>query len=328
MTPWARLGLALGIALGLALPLADGAQAAEAWAPAKKLDIYFDSLEHQGFVHGSMALSERGIVRYKRSIGFAKTERGTSQPADEGTRYRVGAVTKLFTAVLILQLAERAQITLDNKLAEFFPDEPDALAISYREMLAAGDSLAVDTRYRLLGRVAEKVYDRPYADIVKREIVNQLGLVRTYYAGTGVSTSLESEPYQWDGLAWARGAGADVQSLGGAGGMLSNATDLQTFMDAIVAGRIVTPHNATAMRDGGLGVRNFEVAGIAGFGERGEAGAFAARVYHFPAKGLTLAWTSNGSRVAVDEVIEEVLRLVVEKRRKPPRLTPATTPAG
>jgi hypothetical protein len=99
-------------------------------------------------------------------------------------------------------------------------------------------------------------------------------------------------------------------------------------MDAIVAGKIVTPHNAAAMRDGGLGVRNVDVAGLAGFGARGDAGSFAARVYRFPEKTLTLAWTSNGSRVAVDDVIEEVLRLVVEKRRKPPRPTPATTPAG
>jgi D-alanyl-D-alanine carboxypeptidase len=316
------------MALGLALTMVDGAPAAESWAPAKKLDVYFDSLEQQGLVHGSIALSERGIVRYKRSIGFAKAERGTSQPADEGTRYRVGPVTKLFTAVLILQLAERAQITLDNKLAEFFPDEPDALAISYREMLAGGAGVDVDTRYRLLGRVAEKVYDQPYADIVKREIVNKLGLVRTYYAGTGVSTSLESEPYQWDGRAWARGTDTDVASLGGAGGMLSNATDLLTFMDAIVAGRIVTPHNAAAMQDGGLGVRSFEVAGIAGFGERADTGSFAARVYRFPAKNLTVAWTSNGSRVAVDDVIEEVLRLVVEKRRKPRPPTATITPAG
>jgi D-alanyl-D-alanine carboxypeptidase len=329
MTAWTRRGLALGYALGLALTMADGAIAAEGWAPAKKLDVYFASLEERDLVHGSIAVSERGIVRYKRAIGFAKAERGTAQPADEGTRYRVGPVTKLFTAVLILQLAERAQITLDNKLAEFFPDEPDALAISYREMLAAGAGLDVDVRYRLLGRVAEKVYDRPYADIVKREIVNKLGLVRTYYAGTGVSTSLESEPYQWDGRTWARGADTDdVASLGGAGGMLSNATDLLTFMDAIVAGRIVTPHNAAAMRDGGLGVRSFEVAGIAGFGERGDVDSFTARVYHFPAKNLTLAWTSNGSRVAVDDVIEEVLRLVVEKRRKPRLPAPTITPAG
>jgi D-alanyl-D-alanine carboxypeptidase len=301
------------------------AAAADSWQPAKKLDAYFDSLGSQGLVLGSIALSERGIVRYQRSIGFAKSERGAQQPADEGTRYRIGAVTKLFTAVMTLQLAEQAQITLDNKLAEFFPDEPNAIAISYREMLAGGGDFDADTRFRLLGRVAEKVYDRPYADIVKQQIVNKLGLVRTYYMGTGVSTSLESEPFEWNGAAWTRGADVDAPSPGGADGMLSNATDLLTFMDAIATGKIVTPHNAEAMRVAGLGVRTFEVAGLTGFGERGDAGSFATRVYRFPEKNLTLAWTSNGSRVPVDEVIEEVLRLVLEKRRKPPA---AITPAG
>lgn len=318
----ATLGLALAMA---ALAMATGGDARSADlvpAAAKKLDIYFDALERQRLVHGSIALSERGIVRYKRSIGFAQIANGTTHAADEGTRYRTGAVTKLFTAVLTLQLAETGQITLDNKLAEFFPDEPDAIATSYRDMLAGRATLGVDASYRLLARVVENVRDRAYADVVKREIANKLGMVRTYVSGTGVSTALESDPLQWNGQ-WVRGEDVGPPEPVGADGMLSNATDLLIFMDAIVAGRIVTPHNAAAMRDEGIGVRPVEVAGLAGFGQRGDAGAFAARVYHFPGKSLSLAWTSNGSRVDVDALIDETVRLVVEKRRKPPALTPA-----
>ena len=42
----------------------------------------------------------------------------------------------LFTAVLVMQRAETASITLDTPLAEFYPDLPNALVITYRDLLA------------------------------------------------------------------------------------------------------------------------------------------------------------------------------------------------
>jgi len=101
----------------------------------KKLDTYFDLLQRDGLVSGSIAISERGAVRYARSIGFAGIEGGVPQPADEGTRYRIGAVSRLYTAALTMQLAESATIRLDNALAEFYPDLPNALHITYRQLL-------------------------------------------------------------------------------------------------------------------------------------------------------------------------------------------------
>src|SRR4051812_42724682 len=74
---------------------------------AKKLDAYFDALALQGTVNGSIAISERGATRYRRSVGFATIENGVPRPADAGTRYRIGAVTRLFTAALTFQLAEQ-----------------------------------------------------------------------------------------------------------------------------------------------------------------------------------------------------------------------------
>ncbi len=111
--------------------------AAGAWAPAKKLDAYLDALEKSQLVSGTLAITEKGELRYQRSIGFATIENGKPQPADAGTRYRAGPVSMLFTAVLVMQRAETASITLDTPLAEFFPDLPNALVITYRDLLGA-----------------------------------------------------------------------------------------------------------------------------------------------------------------------------------------------
>ena len=360
--------------LAALLLVTSGAASAADAVPAatKKLNAYFDALQAQGTVSGSIAISERGVLRYQRSIGFATVENGIPQPADTGTRYRIGPVTKLFTAVLTMQLAEQASITLDNKLAEFYPDLPNAIAMTYRNLLQQRSGLAHytdapdfdtwrntarthaemldvitaggarfapgerveknDTNYLLLGYVLEKIYERSYDDIVRRQITSKLGLVRTYYAGTGGSSTLESISYQATPDGWRAEVDRDPSIDGGAGGMVSNATDLVTFMDAVFTGKLVTPYSLESMRDqsggSGIGLWPRTLAGNSALGESGNIGSFNACVYHFPDKKISIAWTSNASRVPMDEILEEALRLIFEKGRKPPKVPPPKIKPG
>ena len=48
---------------------------------------------------------------------------------------RVGSVTKTFTAVVILKLVEEGKLALDDPLAAWFPDYPNAEGITVRQML-------------------------------------------------------------------------------------------------------------------------------------------------------------------------------------------------
>jgi CubicO group peptidase (beta-lactamase class C family) len=336
--------------------LSGGAHAADLVPGAKKkLDAYFDSLQSQGQVSGSIAISERGATRYERSIGFATIENGVPQPADGGTRYRIGAVTRLFTAALAFQLAERATITLDNKLAEFYPELPNAIGISYRQLLQqrsgladytaapgfdaarnkahtqaemlqpiialgskfpAGERVEIsDTNYLLLGYVLEKVTERSYDDILRKQITSRLGIARTYFAGTGGSTTLEAVSYAWTPDGWHAVPDDDPSVGGGASALVSNAGDLVTFTDALMAGKVVSPYNVGAMRDDdntgfGIGLRRLQVAGATCFGERARIDAYDAFVCNFPAQRITIAWTGNAARVPIDAMLDEVARLV------------------
>ncbi len=338
---------------------AGGSHAADAVANStKKLDAYFDGLQQQGLVNGSIAISERGTVRYKRSIGFASIDNGIPQEADGGTRYRIGAVTRIFTAALMLQLAEGATITLDNKLAEFYPDLPEALKISYRDLLQQrsgltnyteakdfetwrttprshaemlkviadggvkfppGERIDVgDTNYLLAGYVIEKVRERSYDEILLRQIAGKLGLARTYYAGTGAPVSLEAVSYQWTPEGWRPLTDTDPSVDGGARGVVSNANDLVAFMDALFAGKVVSKYSLGNMRgeDGapGMGLRPVEVGGHSGFGESGRIEAFDAAVYHFPGEKISIAWTGNASRVPMDQILDDVMKLIPTAR--------------
>jgi D-alanyl-D-alanine carboxypeptidase len=270
--------------LGLMLPVA--ALSADAWAPAKRLDAWFEELAKTGRVNGSLAVSERGRLRYRRSVGFARIEAGVPQAADAGTRYRIGPVSRLFTAALTLRLAEKASITLDTPVAEFYPDVPNALTLTYRDLLqdrsgladyfdsadfaawhaqprtheqmlaaitAGGAKFAPRERversgsnYLLLGYVIEKVHGRSYDEILRLGI-DRIGLARTYFAGTQ-NSSLESIAYRSTPQGWIEIPASDPSVLGGAAGVISNAGDLAQSMDAMFAGTLVSAQSLATLR--------------------------------------------------------------------------------
>ncbi len=72
---------------------------------------------------GATALvSKNGKVIYKKSIGLAKLESNTPMKADH--IFRIGSLTKQFTAVAILQLMEQGKLNLQDEITRFIPDYP------------------------------------------------------------------------------------------------------------------------------------------------------------------------------------------------------------
>jgi len=56
-------------------------------------------------------------------------------PAGPDTQYRVGSATKTFTATLLLQLVDEAKLSLDDPLANWYPQYPGASQITVRNLL-------------------------------------------------------------------------------------------------------------------------------------------------------------------------------------------------
>src|SRR6185503_7383232 len=70
--------------------------------------------------NGSALVAENGKVTYKGAFGMANME--WNIPNTPETRFRLGSITKQFTATLILQLVEQGKIKLDGKLSDYLPD--------------------------------------------------------------------------------------------------------------------------------------------------------------------------------------------------------------
>ena len=345
------------VVVACALLVTAPAAAADAWAPAKKLDAWFDQLTQEGFVNGSIAVSEKGRTRYSRSLGFARIQNGVPEPADPGTRYRIGTVSRLFTAILTMQLAEKASITLDTPLAEFYADVPNALTITYRDLLQERSGLAdyfdaadfaswrtqprtpsqmlaainaAGTKFKprertedshsnslLLGYVLQKVRNRPYEELLAQSIA-RLGIARTHFA-EAQGSSLEALAYQQTPTGWMAVPPSDPSVLGGAAGVISNAGDLVQILDALFAGNLVSAQSLETMTraDAPIVLQPRTIAGVAGVGVEGGVDGFSAAAYYFPDRQLAFAMTTNASNVAMNALVEQALSAVLQRGYQP-----------
>lgn len=78
-------------------------------------------LEYAQF-NGSVLVADHGKVIFKKGYGDANKEWNISNTPD--TKFRLGSITKQFTATLILQFVEEGKIKLDGKIVEYLPDYP------------------------------------------------------------------------------------------------------------------------------------------------------------------------------------------------------------
>ncbi|HWN09169.1 MAG TPA: serine hydrolase [Pyrinomonadaceae bacterium] len=90
-------------------------------APSKaaKIDEVMTAANKYRLFNGSVLVAENGQVIYKKGLGMANMEWNIPNAPD--TRFRLGSITKQFTAALVLQLVEQGKIKLDGKLSDYLP---------------------------------------------------------------------------------------------------------------------------------------------------------------------------------------------------------------
>ncbi len=113
----------------LLFPLAVGAQKNY----PKLLDDYAQAEFKIKEFNGTVLLMQKGKPIYKKSFGMADREWNIANTAE--TKFRIGSVTKQFTAACILQLAEQGKVSLDDKLTKYIPDYPKGDSITIHMLL-------------------------------------------------------------------------------------------------------------------------------------------------------------------------------------------------
>ena len=99
---------------------AGGVRVAAQGEKAAKIDELLKSYQNLRQFNGAALVAEDGKVIFKKGYGMANME--WELPNAPDTKFRLGSITKQFTAMLILQLVQEGKIKLDGKLTDYLPD--------------------------------------------------------------------------------------------------------------------------------------------------------------------------------------------------------------
>lgn len=254
----------------------------------KKLDSLFDALSRENRAMGQVAIAQKGIVTYARAFGYQEIMASQKKPADTNTRYRIGSISKMFTATAILQLVEEGKITLDTRLSQFFPTIAQSEAITIRQLLqhqsglhnftddsayqsyytlpktrkqlltifeqlkpdfSPGADLAYsNTAYVLLSFIIEDITGKAYGAAIDERIIRRLSLQNTYVADRGRKDARAAHSYLKTGDQWSAASVTDPSVPMGAGNIVSTAKDLNQFIAALFHGRLLSQASLDAMQ--------------------------------------------------------------------------------
>lgn len=98
-----------------------------------RMDSLLNYLHENNKFMGSLTIREGENVVFSKAYGFADVEKNIK--ADRLTRYKIGSISKTFTAVMVMQLIEEKKLTLQTKLNRFYPKIKNAEKISIYDLL-------------------------------------------------------------------------------------------------------------------------------------------------------------------------------------------------
>lgn len=89
---------------------------------AHQVDSVFQYLQKKIGFNGNVLYAEKGRLVYQASFGYSDYD--TREKLTTQSAFQLASVSKMFTAMAIMILAEEGQISFDDSLKYFFPDLP------------------------------------------------------------------------------------------------------------------------------------------------------------------------------------------------------------
>lgn len=249
-----------------------------------RLNKYFKSLELNNKFMGSVALLKGDTIIYSKQIGFSDIE--TAKKPNEYTKYRIGSISKTFTATLILKAFEEGKIDLNQTIDNFFSNIKNNHKITISNLLNHRSGIPSFTydkeyfeyhtkpknknqilsiiskydsdfkpnskseysnsNYVLLSYILEKIYNKKYAEILDEQIIKTIHLKNTYYGSKINLNNNESSSYSFKGE-WIKEPETHLSIPLGAGGIISTPQDLLKFAKALFNNKIISLSSVTKM---------------------------------------------------------------------------------
>ncbi|MCC2605816.1 serine hydrolase domain-containing protein [Planctobacterium marinum] len=248
-----------------------------------QLSQYLDALNQNHKAMSAVYISVQGQPVFEHYAGSASV--ANRVPLSATTRFRIGSVTKTYTAVLVMQAIEQQKLRLDSPLSRYFPDIPNADGITIQHLLnhrsgihsftdepdyptymtkakTQAEMLDIivqypadfepderhaysNSNYVLLGYILESVYQKPLANIIAEHLSEPQQFTATLY-GDAIDSETEASSYYYaDG--WQLSPETHLSIPHGAGAMVSTAKEANQFISRLFQGKLVSDDSLQAM---------------------------------------------------------------------------------
>lgn len=251
-----------------------------------KLEDLFNRIEKHEQGMGSFSLFKNGKEIFSKSIGVLDLE--SKEGTNKNTVYRIGSISKTYTACLIMKLIEDKKLKLSTPLARFFPKVKNSSRITIEHMLKhrSGiynftntdeyltymekaltreellekvlefgssfepneDAGYSNSNYVLLSMIAEKLTGKTYSELIEEIITVPLGLERTY-VGSQIDTDRNEAKSFSKVKIWENATETDMSIPLGAGAIVSTATEVNIFLQAFFTDKVVSADTRKRMMD-------------------------------------------------------------------------------
>jgi CubicO group peptidase (beta-lactamase class C family) len=260
---------------------------------AVELHAYVRRLADADVFSGSVLVARRGAVVFESAYGAASREFGAANAPD--TRFIIGSVNKMFTAVALLQMMEQGRLSLEDPVEMHLPGvlpediarrvriehllthtsglgdflfTPEMMRRSRADFRNIADYLSqlAEARLRfepgagwwysnagflLLGAIVEAVSGQGYDEYVAEHVFGPAGMTATGAPELDLVPVGLASTYQREFAGGRPRFRSDryMQPVRGtpAGGGFSTAADLNRFMQALHANRLLSPETTRLM---------------------------------------------------------------------------------
>lgn len=208
-------------------------------------------------------------------------------PMEKDLLFRIGSLTKMFTAALILKLMEEGKLNIEDKLEHWLPGAvKNSEIITLKQLLNhtsgvvelnAGQEFSefkawtpesllalikdkepqfkpgehskyTNSNYILLGMVAQKVTGQTYEELIQEKLLKPLWLSHTYVPRTGDFPEANAYGYILQEKAFVEVSGFQPSAPWSAGAMISNMYDLSRWIQSLFGGFILDPKSLEMMQ--------------------------------------------------------------------------------
>ncbi len=241
----------------------------------------FDSIlskEFKATEPGTAAIVvHKGKVIYKKAIGMADME--LNVPLQPDMIFRIGSITKQFTAVAILQLAEQGKLSLQDDIKKYMPELPFKETITIEHLLnhtsgiksytnkpdfvskmrtdmkpmeiiqlTTGDSLEFkpgtkwnynNTGYIMLGYIIEKITGKTYEEYVQQHLFAPAGMSNSYYGSETKIIKNRAKGYEKEGTQIKNSDYISMTLPYAGGSLLSTVEDLWKWNKALYSYKLI-----------------------------------------------------------------------------------------